>query len=155
MSEAVAVVESLPERCGLCAGEDPRCYCGALADVRYFRDLLVKERAKEVRYFRERNEVVTRAERVRAEKATAEELLSKAVQAAQDEAVEHYQARKRAEKELRDRPFRDAPPQALLLRWQRAARESPAIAAGVNVAEGAVTNRAVAETFGLPCRAPV
>lgn len=33
----------------------------------------------------------------------------------------------------------------------RAVRENPGLAAGVNIRAGVVTNRAVAETFGLPC----
>ncbi len=36
--------------------------------------------------------------------------------------------------------------------YQRAAAESPAIRAGLNLVLGQVANRAVAETFGLPCR---
>jgi len=35
--------------------------------------------------------------------------------------------------------------------WRKAVRENPAIRCGVNIAEGRVTNRAVADTFGLPC----
>jgi alanine dehydrogenase len=36
----------------------------------------------------------------------------------------------------------------------RAVRENPALAQGVNIRDGKITNPAVAETFGLPC-APV
>ena len=38
--------------------------------------------------------------------------------------------------------------------YARAAAENPAIAAGLNLVLGSVTNRAVAETFGLPYREP-
>jgi alanine dehydrogenase len=36
------------------------------------------------------------------------------------------------------------------LGYQRACREDPELALGINVERGRVTNRAVAETFGLP-----
>src|SRR5690606_20297927 len=36
------------------------------------------------------------------------------------------------------------------LGWRAAAGADPGIAAGVNIEDGRVTNRAVAETFGLP-----
>jgi alanine dehydrogenase len=36
---------------------------------------------------------------------------------------------------------------------ERAVRENPALAHGVNIREGQVTNAAVAETFGVPCAA--
>jgi len=38
--------------------------------------------------------------------------------------------------------------------WRAVAAASPGIAEGVNVDSGGVTNRAVAETFGLPFAAP-
>jgi alanine dehydrogenase len=38
--------------------------------------------------------------------------------------------------------------------WERAARDNPAIRAGLNVVRGAVTNRAVAETFDLDYTKP-
>jgi alanine dehydrogenase len=36
------------------------------------------------------------------------------------------------------------------LGWRKAAGQDPGLAHGVNVVAGRVTNRAVAETFGLP-----
>ena len=99
----LAAEETLPERCNSCDEGGVECYCGVLADLN----------------------------RARREKATAEDLLGKAVQAAQNEAVEHYQARKRAEKELLDRPFRDDPPQEERLRWQREARQAKEVAASL------------------------
>ena len=39
--------------------------------------------------------------------------------------------------------------------WSGRCRENPALAAGVNVRAGKVTNEAVAETFGLECAAVV
>jgi alanine dehydrogenase len=39
--------------------------------------------------------------------------------------------------------------------FERAVRENPGLAQGVNIRQGAVTNPAVAETFNLPCAAVV
>jgi len=35
--------------------------------------------------------------------------------------------------------------------WEQAAAQNPAIQAGLNLVHGKVTNKAVAETFGMEC----